>query len=159
MSVERGAKASRSRDTCANVKKQNPPVPESVREQDFPLQGDTKGLEKVEQCFAYECAIKSIFYKVTDDLIYIIRVILIQPDYFVSCVSLKIVTTGTTNNQEKRQWWLLTKSFAAGLLNNSNKAQIRIPYEIITTLGFVVLYPAAYCRVSGASEILERIGP
>jgi hypothetical protein len=60
------------------------------------------------------CYFKSIFNKVTHDLIYIIHVKLIQPDYFVSCVSLKIVATGTTNNQEKSQCWLLTKSFAAG---------------------------------------------
>ena len=44
--------------------------------------GHTKGLEKVEQYSAYKCAIKSIFNKVTDDLIYIIHVKLIQPDYF-----------------------------------------------------------------------------
>jgi hypothetical protein len=55
------------------------------------------------------CYFKSIFNEVTDDLIYIIHVKLIQPDYFVSCVSLKIVAAGTTNNQEKSQCWPAAK--------------------------------------------------
>jgi hypothetical protein len=49
-----------------------------------------------------ERAIKSIFNKVTDDLIYFIHVKLFEPDYFVSFVSLKIVAIGTTNQPREK---------------------------------------------------------
>jgi hypothetical protein len=89
--------------------------------------GHTKGLEKREQCSVYECSIKSIFNKVTDDLIYIIYVKLIEPDYFVS---IKIVATCT--NKQPREKIVLAPYQKFCSWPNSPAAKLWITTKVLT---------------------------